>query len=327
MRAGLGIEAVVVALLTGVIIPLLLPVLRHVAMDRPNERSSHVVPVPRGGGLALLASVMVAAWWWPWPSGLLALALLAVAVIGLLDDVFGLHQVLRLVAVTVVGLAVGVRMLSSSPTSPESSVSRIALLATVVLFLVGFTNAFNFMDGINGISGLNALVIGASLAILSAPHSTAVTAMAVALAAAASGFLPWNVLEARVFLGDVGSYLLGFGLSACGFAAWRAGLPLSLAIAPFGIYLVDTGLVIVRRAIGRRPLLTAHREHVYQRLVDSGIEQTAVALGVAAFSAVLVLFAVLARQELIAGSVGVTLAVSLYIALPRIASMKLRASR
>lgn len=323
---AVALEALVVAALVSGIVPLLLPALRRIAMDRPNERSSHTVPVPRGGGLALVAAMTVAASFWPWPELTLIFAVVALSLVGFMDDLLGLPSVPRLVVVTVISAVVVVPLLTSPQGTRSFPVPLVALIVLGVALLVGYTNAYNFMDGINGISGLNAMVTGGSLATVSLSYSAGVTSMAVALAAAGAAFLPWNLPKAQVFLGDAGSYALGFGLAACGLVAWTAGVPTSVVIAPFGIYVLDTGAAVLHRLVGRRPVLQAHREHVYQRLVDAGARHGTVACVVALFSLLLVGSAAIGRHYATVGLVSAALVLTLYLALPKLAMRSMGSS-
>jgi UDP-N-acetylmuramyl pentapeptide phosphotransferase/UDP-N-acetylglucosamine-1-phosphate transferase len=134
-------------------------------------------------------------------------------------------------------------------------------------------NAVNFMDGINGITSLTMVVWGVTaLAVGYADNSAALVALGGATAGAAIGFLPYNAPSARMFLGDVGSYLFG-GLVGCGIQlGWADGASVAVLAAPLSLYAADTGSALLRRAMRGERLTDAHREHVYQRLTsDVGI--------------------------------------------------------
>jgi len=168
-----------------------------------------------------------------------------------------------------------------------------ALFVLVVLVAVaGYVNAFNFMDGINGISALTAAVAGAWWCWVGAQHDVdGLVVVGASLAGAMLGFLPWNAPRARVFLGDVGSYGIGFLVVVGAAWSWANDVPAVLCLAPLAVYLADTGWVLVKRAVGGRPLMQAHREHVYQRLVDQGWSHAASALLCAGTSVVVCLVA------------------------------------
>src|SRR5690606_26264522 len=144
--------------------------------------------------------------------------------------------------------------------------------------VLAYINMANFMDGINAISGLHGLAAGGALAVVGTlaqfewlTFSDALIAVAFAV------FLPWN-LNGRLFLGDVGSYLLGASLAAAAGSAIAAGVPPIAALAPLAIYAADTLVVIVRRLARGEQWWEAHRQHVYQRLVDAGVRHLPVAL-------------------------------------------------
>lgn len=249
----------------------LLPLIRRRdVMDIPNDRSSHSSPTPRGGGVAVVTAVVVAAavsWLAggspPWPVILVGMAL---AVIGFVDDLHALGGWQRLGSQLV--FAVGLAWWCSAEYGTANlNAVLFALIGT--LTVVGYVNAFNFMDGVNGISAINAAVAGAWFAWLGDRYEIdGVTIIGLAVAGASVGFLPWNAPKARIFLGDVGSYGLGALIAGMALVSWAAGANALMSVAPLVVYGADTGWVLVKRAIGGRPLMQAHREHVYQRLVD-----------------------------------------------------------
>lgn len=239
---------------------------RQNRLDIPNGRSSHTSAVPRGGGLACAFGAAVAWVTASWhhsdlqsaPILLAVAATLLVAGVGLMDDFLTLSAPLRLGVQLIAGAYFG------------AALGPWWLLAGALAFVV-LVNTVNFMDGLNGITSLTMLVFGASLAVLCHRESyLAGTAIGLVTAGTAVGFLPWNAPSARIFLGDVGSYLYG-ALAAVGILlAGAAGVSVLVAAAPLSVYLFDVSATLVRRAVGRAPLLTAHREHIYQRLQRSG---------------------------------------------------------
>lgn len=301
-------------LLTSISVPLL----RRASMiDRPNHRSSHVVPVPRGGGVAVMLALLVAAAIGgvldAWP--MLGPALLLSAV-GLADDWRSLSARVRLAAQVLVG-AVACAWIAAAAPVGEAALPLFLLFGTVGY--VGFVNAFNFMDGINGISSLHAAVAGGWFAWLG--HSNdlgGLVFLGLATAGGALGFLPPNILG-RVFLGDVGSYGLGALLAGAALAAYAGGVSVPLAIAPLVVYFADTAWVMARRAREGKPLTEAHREHAYQRLVQQGWSHPVVATWSAVVSGgiVLVMGALHPDHEVLAISV-VVLLVAVYLAMPRL---------
>lgn len=246
---------------------LLLPVLRRAQfMDVPNHRSSHAAPTPRGGGVAVLAALSLALLFVDGYDAWLLVAVAAVvALVGLVDDLRSLSSGVRLMAQVGAALAVCAWLVD------RGDLDEWWRFAAAVLVLVGFVNAFNFMDGVNGISALTAVVIGGFWAATGARQELdAIATLGLVLMGAALGFLPWNAPRAWVFLGDVGSYGIGLLIGALSVVAWAQGVHWLVAVAPLVIYGADTGWVLAKRARGGRPLMEAHREHVYQRIVDGG---------------------------------------------------------
>jgi len=305
---------------------------RRAILDRPNERSSHSVPVPRGGGLAVVAAV-AAGWIWLlavdgagdgaggadlWRRLVPLAAALALGAISFVDDLRSLGAGVRL-GVQALAVAAGLWALDGRGALAAVAPAWIDLPLTALGWL-WFVNLYNFMDGIDGITGTETVSIGVGLAGLAflgiAPAEVAPAAAL--LVAAAVGFLVWNWHPARIFLGDVGSvplgYLLGFllvGLAGTGIVGLVAALLLPL------VYVVDATLTLGRRvARGENPA-QAHREHVYQRAVIAGASHSAVCLRIAVANAALVALAWFAapHEPLIALPVGAVVVVLLFVAL------------
>jgi UDP-N-acetylmuramyl pentapeptide phosphotransferase/UDP-N-acetylglucosamine-1-phosphate transferase len=257
-------------------------------LDRPNERSSHVVPTPRGGGLAIISvlipGLLLLGAFASEPSAiLLAVCGLMLAGISFVDDLkpirpsvrFSIH--LLAAAVLMVGLWFWKDANAAMFTGPgSSSALRVGLGLVLCIYLVGYANAFNFMDGINGISGVQAFISGTGIALVALlldPVKLRTVAMAGAiLAGTAVGFLPHNFPRARVFMGDVGSVPLGFISAGLGVViTWKEGLWLIVPLALLHTnYILDTAITLTRRVLCGEKWYLPHREHFYQRLVRSG---------------------------------------------------------
>lgn len=247
-------------------------------IDVPNPRSSHQLPTPRGGGLAIffaycIAIILLANF------GLIAPSLLwsnlagggAIALIGLLDDRWQLRASARF-AVHLAAAVWVVAMLGGISEGAGASWGLYGLWAgrlIAVLALVWITNLFNFMDGLDGIAGSEAVFVGGAGAWLNyrAGGAPGLTAAMTCLAAACLGFLPWNWPPARIFMGDVGSGFLGFSLGVLGLAASQKGiLPIEIWVILGGIFLVDATVTLVRRVVRGDRWFEAHRSHAYQKL-------------------------------------------------------------
>jgi UDP-N-acetylmuramyl pentapeptide phosphotransferase/UDP-N-acetylglucosamine-1-phosphate transferase len=250
-------------------------------MDLPNARSLHSTPVPRTGGLAVLAGAvfpLLALAVFGTYSGLLAwigAALLLVATISFVDDRGHVRPLVRLVihVSSAVVLTVG-GLYWSMLDLPGFTVTipAFAAGALTILYIVWMTNLYNFMDGMDGLAGGMAVFGFAALALLGwiggEPLFTVATAC---VAAAAAGFLGVNFPPARIFLGDAGSSSLGF--LAAAFSLWGAYLslfPLWSAWLAFSPFIVDATWTLATRALQRERIWEPHRSHHYQRLVLAG---------------------------------------------------------
>jgi Fuc2NAc and GlcNAc transferase len=247
-------------------------------LDVPNARSSHTVPTPRGGGLAIVvavvASVALAAVLGriglPFAAVLVACGLL-VAAVGHYDDLRGLPALPRLLAHLVASIAVVALPGMAGPGLPVFPTLPPVVAATLLVLGVTWSlNLFNFMDGIDGIAGSQAAFVSAAsaglLATLQDPAPPLI-ALPLATAGACLGFLAWNWPPARIFMGDVGSGFLGFWLAAVALALHQAGVLSIWASAILGsAFIADATVTLLRRAIRRERWHEAHRSHAYQHL-------------------------------------------------------------
>jgi UDP-N-acetylmuramyl pentapeptide phosphotransferase/UDP-N-acetylglucosamine-1-phosphate transferase len=251
-------------------------------LDHPNERSSHSIPTPRGGGAPIVILVTlgsIAAWSMyanaisPRRGALLVAAALVLATISALDDVrhvaSGLRALVHLGAAAAVLLALG--PLTFRLPGIGVLIPLAAALVTAV-WIVGLTNAYNFMDGIDGIAAAQAVIGGAGWAAVALSVNDAFTAaIALLVAATALGFLLHNWSPPSIFMGDVGSAFLGFTFATLPLI-WhgdraRAPVIAFLLVWPF---VLDSAFTFLRRLRKRERVFEAHRSHVYQRLCATG---------------------------------------------------------
>lgn len=233
-------------------------------LDVPNARSSHEVPTPRLGGLAVIAGVWCAAPFLEAGLDVLVAATLA-GLLGVLDDIVDLRFWLK--ALGQAAVASGLLFLVPPPIVEASGLLWPVALLFGVFWVVAVVNAYNFMDGIDGITGGTAIVNALFLAaLLGASWGVGLAAVAAAMA----GFLVWNLSPARIFLGDSGAYFVGFFLAAAALytqpVAGSPFLAFVVAAAVFTPYLFDTGYTLAKRAWARKDVFSAHREHLYQRI-------------------------------------------------------------
>ena len=295
-------------------------------VDIPNSRSSHSTVVIRGMGMAVAIAILVAL------AVSLAIGLVAVdrslvlvvigmvaaaATLGWIEDLRGLSVRVRAAAQLLIG-ALGTIVLAT--TIEDSSYWWVPVGAVAV---ATYINAANFMDGINGISGMHGVVVGlfySGAGVLS--DQLWLTVAGLVVAAAFAGFLPWNLGRGFVFLGDVGSYLLGASIAAIAVTGLLAGVYLEYLLSPVLIYLADTFTTFLRRARRGERLYVAHRQHVYQRLTDTGLSHVQVALVVSVLSALTgaagFVLATAAAPLAVSASLFAAAVVALYLFSPRI---------
>ena len=274
----------------------LIPLLRRASvLDQPNERSSHEIPTPRGGGIAVVGASL-AGWLALVAAGAAPLSLLAViagaamlAMICWLDDLRGLSPAVRFGA-QCAAVALGV-----VAALPDGAVFQGWLpagldRAAAAFLWVWFVNLYNFMDGIDGLAGSEAAAIGVGLllfAVVGAGQNPGLAALSAAIVAAAGGFLVWNWAPGRIFLGDVGSvplgYLLGFLLlDQAARGRWKLALILPL------YFLADATITLLRRLARRERIWEPHRRHFYQGAVQRGFGHAAIVERVIAANIVLI---------------------------------------
>ncbi|MEB3322630.1 MAG: glycosyltransferase family 4 protein, partial [Synechococcaceae cyanobacterium] len=241
------------ALLSWLLVAALLPLLRRGLIDRPNERSAHRVPTPRGGGLAFV----VVSCLWGGPPLLLACAPLAF--VGFLDDRRDLPVALRYGVQ--LATAVGLLLLTGVPERPG-----IAALLLVMLQLVVITAAINF---VNFTDGLDGLVASCSAVLFSVAALSLGAGWLWPLVGALLGFLVWNWSPARVFMGDVGSTFLGAAFAGVVLLEPTPARELALLLVGFPL-LGDALVCVLRRLIAGQPVFRAHRLHLFQRLHRAG---------------------------------------------------------
>jgi UDP-N-acetylmuramyl pentapeptide phosphotransferase/UDP-N-acetylglucosamine-1-phosphate transferase len=268
---------------------------RRGVLDRPNERSSHAVATPRGGGIALTGSVLLV-WAALGMSGHISpvvigimLGTVLLAIVSWIDDLRGLAPALRLAAQ---GLAVAMGLIALPQTANRLQGWLGPALYPVVVgvFWVWWINLFNFMDGIDGLAGSEAAAIGLGLLLfagLGIGVDPQLAWLAAAILGAAIGFLVWNWPPARIFLGDVGSTTLGYMtgfllLGVAGSGHWQVALALSL------YFLADATITLLRRVARGERFWEPHREHFYQLALGRGLGHAAVTQRVIAANLLLI---------------------------------------
>lgn len=261
--------------------------LRDYLADIPNGRSSHTVPTPRGGGigfiLAFFVSLILYTFCFKYQtvgvlSNLAWISLLPLIVVGIIDDFRGVPSSIRYS----VQIAVACSLVWQIGSYPWPLLNSFGIAGEVVGFLltaVAITaciNFYNFMDGLDGLVSICALLQLVFLSILLQQPLVGL------LAASLAGFLYWNWSPAKIFMGDIGSTFLGAVVSAVLLAAAQIGEfsqlnSWSMLSIAFPI-VADAAYTLIRRSIARENIFQAHRSHIYQRLHQSGVKHSTVAL-------------------------------------------------
>lgn len=289
--------------------------------DRPNQRSMHTRITPRSGGLALLlpflGSLLIFTISGGWSEQLAAvLAGTALfSLIGLVDDAVQLSALVRLI-LQITGAAA--LCLFAGPQSLE--IFDVVALGgpACFVFQVGWiclcVNFFNFMDGMDGLAGVQAFFFALPagvMILLSGQESPALGKALICLASSILGFLCWNLRPSTLFMGDSGSYLLGFiigflpliwGPPARASRAFElrpdqtaGGLDFTFGVILFAPFLLDAGFTVMRRLSERQNIFAAHRSHLYQLLRTR--MSTAAVLGIYAGLCALFCFLAVVREK------------------------------
>ncbi|MFZ3453057.1 UDP-phosphate glycosyltransferase [Arthrobacter sp. 7Tela_A1] len=318
---------VAVSFLASLLLPFaFIPLLRRLGVvDVPNERSSHTKAVIRGVGATIAAGVLLGL-----GTALLtgyvavdrSLVLILIGVVasasllGWVEDFRGLSIKTRFTGQLLIGAA-----------------ATAALAATLgqsywwvpagMLVIAGYINVANFMDGVNGISGLHGMAVGILYAASGALSGQVwLIAAGAVIAAAFAAFLPWNLGRGSVFMGDVGSYLLGASIAGTAVAALLAGVYVEYLLFPILIYLLDTFTTLMRRIRRGERWYAAHRQHVYQRLTDAGLSHVQSASFVTACTVLVGATALVTGGSgwgtTAAGTVFVAAVAALYLASPKL---------
>ncbi|MBB54100.1 MAG: hypothetical protein CMF67_06970 [Magnetovibrio sp.] len=274
-------------------------------LDHPNARSSHEAPTPRGAGIAVVGALFAV-----WivigviegPLGVPVVTISAIGMIlagvSLLDDLQGLGPAVRLTVHTIAVAIALVLVPLPGPIFGGLFPPLVDLIMAGVLW-VWFINLFNFMDGIDGIVGVETLAISIGLFVIARKLGLGEMSMLLSLSvgAVALGFLRWNWHPAKIFLGDVGSIPLGFVLGwmllvLAANGAWGPALILPL------YFFADATLTLLRRILKAERLWEAHREHFYQRAVDTGLRHDQVAWIVGVANLFLIMLSIVAARGL-----------------------------
>lgn len=250
--------------------------LAHNMIDIPNERSSHTIPTPRGGGLAIVFSFvlgLIGLWLNDEVAGAQTLAMVGagsiVALVGFLDDHGHIDARWRLLTHFTAAIWSLIWLGGAPPIILLNGSIQLGWFGTIltVFYLVWLLNLYNFMDGIDGIAGIECVSVCFCIVILylmkySFDANCSIPAL---LASAVLGFLLWNFPPAKIFMGDAGSGFLGQMLGIISlFFAWKDPLLLWCWIILLSVFISDATVTLFRRLFHGEKIYEAHRSHAYQ---------------------------------------------------------------
>lgn len=297
-------------LLEASIISLLLtPIIREGAIRAgfvymPNSRTVHDRPMPVMGGLAIFIAFSVTVLHRVGLGydtlGLLLGALIIVGV-GMWDDIQELRPLPKLIGqilAALVAVRLGVKIeFITNPFGPGMLYLGFWGMPLTVLWIVGLVNVVNFLDGLDGLAAGVSIIAAFALSVVASSRGQVfVSALAVALAGSALGFLPYNFNPASIFMGDAGAMLLGFTLAVISVeGALKGAATLALAVPMFtlGVPILDTVFSIVRRVHKGTPFYQADKEHIHHRLLNNGFSHRGAVMFIYAITGCLGVMAIL----------------------------------
>ena len=258
-------------------------------LDAPNHRKVHTEAVPRLGGVALGAGLIL---------GTVGAILLSpeardillrhgfrfatlvaaagvLALVGLYDDLRGLSARAKLLAQVLAGLVAfaggnALVLFAGGVVGPAAAVAL--NLAATVLWVVAITNAMNLIDGLDGLAtGVSAIICATLTVIAWQGGHIAGMCIGIGLLGGLLGFLPWNFPPARIFLGDTGALFVGFTLAVLSLEGYRqlSLIPFVVPVLALAVPILDTLVSIIRRLRVRAPIFSADRQHMHHRLLET----------------------------------------------------------
>ena len=279
------------------------------AVDKPSERRINTVPIPRMGGLAIfigfmLALVLFVEFTQP-VTGIIVGALI-IAIMGAVDDIISLKPAVKLLfqiiaAIVAIHCGVVFNGITNPLGSPESATiyinSRLPAIILTLIWIVGCTNAVNLIDGLDGLAVGVSTISSVTMLIVSLIVSSDVNVSVIlaCLCGACIGFMPYNLNPAKIFMGDVGSQLLGFVLataSTLGLFKLHAVITFLVPVMAMAVPLADTVFAFFRRIAHGQSPFHADKGHFHHRLLAMGLSQKQAVAVLYAVSAVLGLFCV-----------------------------------
>ncbi len=250
-------------------------------MDEPNSRSLHTTPTPRTGGLAIyitvLSGIFCNYFMYDQASLLILYGLLAtmLTIVAFADDLYDLSALIRLIVhVVVAGYIVWKGMVLSVISFPgiQWALADWLSIMVTIIYIVWIINLYNFMDGMDGLAGGMSVIGFGTYAVLSyIKGDDLLLFMSLGLTVSTAGFLRYNLPPAKIFMGDVGSCLLGFSVAILSLYAHNEDvIPIWLSVIIFSPFIIDASLTLIKRIYRRERFWQAHKSHYFQITVRSG---------------------------------------------------------
>ncbi len=264
------------------------------AIDVPKDgRRVHNKPIPRLGGLAILAGFIMALIYYFIMVGLdefvfnskilgLLLGIIVIEIAGVWDDIKPIKAWTKLffqIIAAAIVVMFGVRVEGLTNPFVENGFFELGIwsIPITMVWIVGITNAINFIDGLDGLAAGVAMISSLSLLFIAIYLNQPQTmVLAAGLAGATMGFLPFNFNPAKIFMGETGSAFLGFTLGTIaimGLVKTYTTIAIVVPLVVLGLPIFDTAFAIIRRVLSGKSPMQADRGHLHHRLVDSGLSQ------------------------------------------------------
>ncbi|MCO7124982.1 undecaprenyl/decaprenyl-phosphate alpha-N-acetylglucosaminyl 1-phosphate transferase [Sporolactobacillus shoreicorticis] len=294
------------------------------ATDLPNARKVHKKIMPRMGGLAIYLAFMIGMLiMWPDSSFTLPLIIGSVIIIitGVLDDMYSLSPKVKIVAhffaaLVIVNSGISVTFINL----PFNGVLHLYWLSIplTLLWIMGITNAINLIDGLDGLAvGVSSIVLLTIAGLSLTEGNLFVFTVSAILLGSTLGFLPYNFHPAKIFMGDTGSYFLGYIISVLALLGFKNVTLFSLVvpIIILAVPISDTLFAIIRRLVNRKPLTAPDKSHLHHCLLRYGFTQSQTVVLIYGMSAMFALAAILFSTSTLLGSMIIVISVMLVIEL------------
>ncbi len=318
---------VVAALVTALITPLSILIAPKLgAMDVPRDaRRVHNKPMPRFGGIAIYAGIMVGLAMFAQTQRHLPAIMVGctlIYILGAIDDLKGMKPIVKFAGQVVcasVVFALGLRINFVTNWFGEGHMDLgIAVCYFVtVIWLVAITNAVNLVDGLDGLAAGISAISALSIAYISYIHGWyGPTICMMVLAGACIGFLPFNFHPAKTFMGDGGSQLLGFSIAALSVLGTVKSATVVAVVIPvlvLGLPIIDTAMAIIRRTLRHQSIASADKEHLHHRILRAGFGQRRAVLLMYSVSGIMGITAILYSRDLFIECIGLAFIAAMII--------------